>query len=108
MTEPIQQNEDPFASIKKDQSSQSATPLEVRRFHHRDDLDSAISAHHHTLGIRHTNASYGDHNHDNKTSRKVGAKLGLTVTGSRAGNAAVASILTMLAQVIEFTDNTTP
>lgn len=100
--------EDPFSAIKDDKSSSSPPPGVVKRLHQRDDLDASVVAHHHTLGIKHVQSSYGDHNHDARTSRRVGTGLGLTITGSKAGNAAIASIITMLARVIEFTDNTTP
>lgn len=100
--------EDPFADIKSDKGPNSPSPMEVKKFHRRSDVNSGALAQHHTLGIMHVQASYGDHTHDARTSRKVGAGLGLTITGSKAGNAAVASIITMLARVLEFTDNTTP
>lgn len=98
---------DPFGNIKEDAKPSSPEPREVNLFHARSDVDSSTNAQHHTLGVKHDQASSGDHNHDGKGSRKIGQGLGLTVTGSRGGNAALASLLTALAQVIDFTDNTT-
>jgi len=48
-----------------------STPSDVNRFHDVDDVDIQILSHHHTLGITGTQASPGDHLHDNKTSRKL-------------------------------------
>jgi hypothetical protein len=100
---------DPFGEIKPDKkpATNAPEPREVNRLHARSDVDSSTTAQHHTLGIKHTQAAYGDHVHDGKSSRKVGQGLSLTVSGSRGGNAALASLLTMLGQIIEFTDNTT-
>lgn len=100
-------DDDPFGSIKREKGPSGPSPREVAAIHARSDVDSSVSAQHHTLGIGHNQASTGDHAHDGKSSRKVGTGLGLTVSGSRGGNAALASLLSMLAQVVDFTDNTT-
>lgn len=106
MTNPVVEN-DPFGEIKKDGGPPVLSAQEVAAMHARSDRDSSVFAQHHTLGIKHNQASPGDHNHDAKGSRKVGAGLGLSVTGSKGGNVALTNLLTMLAQVIEFTDTTT-
>jgi hypothetical protein len=98
--------DDPFGDIKPDQKPRGATPREVTEFHNRSDVDSSVNAQHHTLGIKHTTAAYGDHVHDGISSRKVGAGMNLSVTGSRGGNVALANLLTMLKSVIEFNDTT--
>jgi hypothetical protein len=98
---------DPFGGIKKDAKPSSPEPREVNLFHSRSDVDSSTTAQHHTLGVKHDQASPGDHNHDGKGSRKLGQGLSLTVTGSKGGNAALTSLLAMLAQVVDFTDSTT-
>lgn len=112
MTSPDARNqynmEDPFSAIKEDKSSRSANPREVARFHDRDDTDSGPTSHHHTLGTKHTQSSFGDHTHNSKNSRPVGFQQGLTVTGSRGANAALASLIAELKKVIDITDNTTP
>lgn len=82
-------------------------PDEVNKLHSRDDVDKSFFSHHHTLGIKRDQASPGDHTHTGKTSRKIGYGAGLTVTGSKGGNAALASLITMLGNVISFTDTTT-
>lgn len=99
--------DDPFGAIKKEAGSIAPPPQTVKWFHTRDDVDSSQQAHHHTIGIKHDQASAGDHTHDGKASRKIGDGLGLTVTGTTA-NDKVNSVIAMLKNVIEFTDNSTP
>ena len=98
--------DDPFGSIKKDKSG-TVEPRVVNAFHSRSDLDGSVISQHHTLGIKHTQAASGDHNHDGKGSRKIGTGLGLILTGSKGGNVALANLITLLGNVIEFTDSTT-
>lgn len=111
MTSFEQQNtvipDDPFGSMKKELGPAGVDPRVVARFHARDDVDSNQQAHHHTLGIKHDQASAGDHIHDGASSRKIGSGLSLTLTGSKGGNVALANLITMLKSVIEFTDTTT-
>lgn len=97
---------DPYGEIKESGDSGSSA-REVNAFHARSDVDSRPNAQHHTLGISRNQAAPGDHVHDGKTSRKIGTGMSLTITGSKGGNAAVASIIAMLSQVLEFTDSTT-
>lgn len=99
---------DPFGEIKS--ANNDSVPLAdvVNNFHIHSDKDSSTTAQHHSLGTNRNQASPGDHIHDGKNSRKLGEGAGLTVTGSRGGNAALASLLSMLANFVEFTDNTTP
>lgn len=85
----------------------TSSPTEVNQFHTRSDVDSSKQAQHHTLGIGNNQASSGDHTHDGTTSRPIGYKLGLIVTGSKGGNAALTSLIAMLKQYIDFTDTTT-
>lgn len=84
------------------------TNAQLGNLHSRSDLDSSSFAQHHTLGSNPKQASPGNHSHGGTDSYKIGTGLGLVITGSRGGNAAVASIITMLKTVIEFTDITTP
>lgn len=98
---------DPFADIKNEKKDPSPDPRSVNFFHTRADTDSGTGAIHHTLGIGHNQASPGDHVHDGKSSRKVGTGLNLNVTGAKGGNVALANLLTMLKNVLEFTDSTT-
>lgn len=99
--------DDPFGVIKKESGPVGLDPRAVAQIHARDDVDSSQLAHHHTIGIKHDQASAGDHVHDGSSSRKVGAGMGLTISGAKGGNAALGSLITMLKSVIEFTDNTT-
>lgn len=92
----------------KDYSKWStASPEEVNKFHARDDADTSAFAHHHTLGPRRDQASPGNHTHDGKTSIKLGSGLGLTLTGSKGSNAALTSLISLLANFIDFEDTTT-
>lgn len=54
------------------------TPTEVKKAHANSDLDSSVSAQHHTLGIQHNQASPGDHTHNGKSSKRIGKGLDLT------------------------------
>lgn len=76
--------------------------------HENADTDSSKYSKHHTLGTKSGQASPGNHIHDGTTSKKLGQGLGLAISGSRGGNVAVASIIAMLSNIIDFTDNTTP
>lgn len=112
MTEPTQNNgsvfeDDPFGNIKDEKRNPSPEPKVVRQFHARSDVDSSTLSQHHTIGIGHNQATAGDHIHDGTSSRRIGQNKGLAVTGSKAGNAALASLLAMLANVIDFDDTTT-
>lgn len=46
--------------------------VEVQRAHTNADVDASVTSMHHTLGISHNQASPGDHNHNGKSSRKIG------------------------------------
>lgn len=98
---------DPFGTIKKDQQNPAPTPRDVDLAHFNSDVDSSNTAQHHTIGIKHDQASAGDHIHDGKGTRKLGANQGFTVTGSKGGNAALASLIGVLKNFIEFNDTTT-
>ena len=62
------------------------SPTEVNKIHASDDVDTAITAHHHTLGILHNQASPGDHKHNGKSSKRIGAGLdaGFPITANAA------------------------
>lgn len=105
MTQP----EDPFGLVKQEARARGdVTAREVNALHRRSDVDATATAQHHTLGLQRNQASPGDHVHDGKASKKIASGLNLSISGSRGGNAAVASIIAMLKQVMSFTDNTTP
>lgn len=78
---------------------------EVKDFHTRADTDSGPNSIHHTLGPKNAQASPGDHTHDGTTSRKL--MDGITITGAKGGNVALANLITALADVLGFTDGTT-
>lgn len=100
--------DDPFGEIKSERKDPSPPPIEVNLFHKRSDIDSGPFSQHHTLGVKHNQASPGDHIHDGKSSRKLGEGLGLSISGTKGSAASEDSIVTMLANFITFTDNRTP
>lgn len=106
MTNPVIEG-DPFGPIKQPKTNTAPEPRDVNFFHQRSDKDSGTNAQHHTLGTGHNQAASGDHVHDGKSSRKIGTGMSLTLTGAKGGNVALTNLITMLKQVMEFTDNTT-
>ena len=75
--------------------------------HLNADTDNSQSSLHHTLGTNPAQGSQGDHVHDGKSSRRLYGAVPPSITGSRGGNAALASLLTQLAANSIITDNTT-
>jgi hypothetical protein len=97
-----------FLNSDKDYSKHSgAGPAEVASFHNRDDIDVSFKSHHHTLGPGHNQASPGDHRHDGKTSKLIGAGDGNILTGAKGGNVALTNLIALVSKYIEFTDGTT-
>ena len=100
-------NNDPFGDIRGEKTSANPTPEEVRNFHQRSDADASPTSQHHTLGTRRSQACAGDHTHDGTSSRLIGTGQGFTLTGAKGGNVALANLITLLSEWIEFTDATT-
>jgi chemotaxis response regulator CheB len=95
---------DPFGTQKEAKSNTAPDPSVVKRAHERADTDSSSQAIHHTLGIKNGQSSPGDHKHDGKSSKRL--MDGITITGSRGGNAALADLITKLSVALGFTDST--
>src|SRR5258707_6736621 len=72
------------------------SPRTVADFHKRSDVDSSQEAQHHSLGVKHDQASSGDHNHNGANSLKI--LKGTTLTGAKTGNPApaLASVIAAL------------
>lgn len=66
---------------------------------------SSFRAEPRSLGTGNTQASPGDHIHDGVMSRRL--MTGVTITGSRGGNAALTNLITALADALGFEDATT-
>lgn len=82
---------------------------DVLDFHTNSDKDGSPQAQHHSLGPTANQAAAGNHTHDGGQSAALTALMeGITVTGSRGGNAALASLLTALANTFGLKDTTTP
>lgn len=77
----------------------------VAALHEKADTDATKTAVHHTLGPSPNQSSPGNHNHDGSSSVQLLA--GVSLTGSRGGNAALPSIIGALVS-LGATDNTTP
>lgn len=77
---------------------------EIREMHTNDDLDVSAESHHHTIGPGVNQAASGAHNHDGNNSPLI--LEGVTITGGKGGNTAVASIIAALAK-LGATDSTT-
>lgn len=60
--------DDPFGQVKEEKGQNTPSPRVVGEFHHQADTDSSVFAGHHTLGIRHNQASFGDHKHNGRDS----------------------------------------
>jgi hypothetical protein len=106
---PVDKRTGNYTNDDKDFSSGSSfSPGDVSQLHTRSDVDSSRNAQHHTLGLGRNEASPGDHIHDGYSSKKVGQGLSITISGSRGGNVALASLIGELKKVIDITDNTTP
>jgi hypothetical protein len=116
---------DPFGQVTpeqqtKDSAHQGPIPEIVNQAHFRADTDSHQHALHHTLGKGRNQSAPGAHIHDGVDSLMLGPMIfdstpgnegkiipSLSISGSRGGNAALASVIALLQQVINFTDNTT-
>ena len=84
------------------QVTPTATSTEVSKFHNNSDVDSAVTAQHHTLGILHNQASPGDHKHDGHSSKKIGKGLDLsfpTTAGATYTQAQIQSIINALRNI---------
>lgn len=71
----------------------------VLKIHANSDVDSAVTGQHHTLGIQHNQASPGDHQHDGKSSRRIGTGLNLafpTTASATYSQAQIQSIIDAL------------
>lgn len=79
---------------------------EVQEFHTYADTDGGIKAIHHTLGVGANQASPGNHSHDGGASTKITPLEGISITGAKGGNTALASVIAALV-TLGATDNTT-
>ncbi len=96
---------DPWGITHQDSKDNKASAKEVNDFHTNSDVDSSTQSYHHRLGNRRNQASQGDHRHDGENGLKI--MEGVTVTGAKAGNAALTNLLTALAAALGFIDGTT-
>lgn len=84
---------------EKDPLTKKTSPSqkEVSDFHTNADTDGGPKAKHHTLGANPNQSSPGNHTHDGGSSTLL--LEGTTISGSRGGNAAVASIIAALVKL---------
>lgn len=76
---------------------ETPTAEEVDRVHTNADTDTRAESLHHTLGARETQAAPGSHRHDGGDS--VLLLEGVIVTGSKAGNLALQSVISALVRL---------
>jgi hypothetical protein len=72
MTSPTQKGAAPPPVSINIGDDDAPTSVAVNKIHANSDVDSSITAQHHTLGIQHNQGSPGDHKHDGKSSRRIG------------------------------------
>lgn len=99
-----QVSQDKYKPVYDRGSADLAPPQTVARFHNKSDLDSSSEAQHHSLGIKKDQSSPGDHKHDGSTSKRL--LEGVTITGAKGGNIALASVIAALVK-LGATDSTT-
>lgn len=78
---------------------------EVKDLHTNADTDGERTSAHHTLGPRHNQSSPGDHTHDGGDSKLL--LDGITITGAKGGNTALANVISILVNNFGATDGTT-
>ncbi len=96
------QLEDRFTTKEMAEGTYSAQL--VNQFHRNSDVDSSKTAQHHTIGPGPNQVASGVHNHDGTESRSL--LEGVSLTGAKGGNAALASVIAALVQ-LGAEDNTT-
>ena len=73
---------------------ENPSQLEVAKFHTNSDKDGSKSGQHHTLGPGAFQAAAGNHTHDGVSSLPL--LDGVTISGAKAGNTALASVIAAL------------
>lgn len=117
---PTQNKPDKFNQVTQKDASQttgSVPDREVNSFHINSDVDSSRRSQHHTLGNARNQSAPGDHVHDGINGKRLGlyemdpagskAIPSLVLTGSKGGNVALANLIALLKNFIDFTDTTT-
>lgn len=105
-------------SAEKDfTGGQVPSAREVTALHSKSDADSSGKALHHTLGNNRNQSARGDHVHDGINGKKLAlyqmtsgggaVQPSLVLTGAKGGNVALANLIALLKNFIDFTDNTT-
>lgn len=72
---------------------------ESNKQHSNSDIDTSVTAQHHTLGISHNQASPGDHKHDGHSSKLLGKGINLafpTTASATYSQAQIQSIIDAL------------
>lgn len=104
MTQPIVEG-DPFGPIKSSKINPNPTSEEVKRFHTNSDVSSSAQALHHRIGTGQFDVNSARHKHNGTDSLKLGD--GITISGSKGGNAALTSLIAALVSILGITDATT-
>lgn len=91
--------------VKDKGENNAVDAVTVNRFHNKSDVDSSAFAQHHTIGPKPNQASPGPHKHTGADGSNQ-LLAGVTITGAKAGNTALASVIAALVG-LGATDSTT-
>lgn len=78
---------------------------QVRDLHTYSDVDATSDSQHHTLGPGQNQSASGVHRHNGNDSPFLGE--GISITGAKGGNTALASVIAAMVQMFGVTDSTT-
>ena len=94
---------DPEPQVKEEDPTPPNEVVEL--FHRNASVDTRPEDIHHRLGNGPNSAAAGNHKHNGSDSPLLGQ--GIVITGSKGGNAAVASVVAAMVKILGVTDNTT-
>lgn len=86
-----------YGSDKADKGNPKPEAQVVQDFHTNSDVDVTKESQHHSLGALPTQAAAGDHTHNGADSPRL--LDAVSITGSRGGNTALASIISALVKL---------
>jgi len=91
-----------YGSDKQEKGNPKPDAQAVQDFHTNSDVDVTKESQHHSLGPLPTQAAPGDHTHNGADSPRLLESI--VITGSKGGNAALASVISALVK-LGATDN---
>lgn len=94
---------DPEPQVKEENPTPPNETVEL--FHRNASVDTRPEDIHHRLGPGENQAASGSHTHNGSDSPMLGTNV--VITGSKGGNAALASLISAMVKILGVTDNTT-